>query len=366
MVFAMRSGFQLACAEYLAIFVALSGATISCAQEIDSTTPLRTADGLAAIVLQSSAQGTSTPARGSIAGTVTDENGDLISGATIVLQGGMPEFNRTLSADDNGLFVIQNLVPGVEYRVNVRATGFADWNSNPLRLDPGQHIVLKDVVLRVDGGPISVTVSASTEQIATEQVHIEEKQRVLGFIPNFLVSYDNNPAPLTPKLKFQLALRIAVDPVTFVGVAGFAAINQAANTPNYVEGFKGYGQRAGALYADGFSDLLIGGAILPSLLHQDPRYFYQGTGSTKSRVFHALFSPFVSRGDNGKWQPNYSSLGGDLASTAIAETYYPESNRGAELVFGNFAIGTGERMASALAQEFILRKLTPGAAKNSK
>ena len=108
---------------------------------------------------------------------------------------------------------------------------------------------------------------------------------------------------------------------------------------------------------------MIGGAILPSLLHQDPRYFYQGTGTTKSRIFHAISNPFVCRGDNGDMQPNYSSLGGDLISSAISNAYYPRSNRGAGLVFGNFAIGTAERVVSSLAQEFLFRKLTPKAPK---
>jgi hypothetical protein len=138
-----------------------------------------------------------------------------------------------------------------------------------------------------------------------------------------------------------------------------AGIKQAANTPDYVQGAKGYGQRIGAISADSFSDILIGGAVLPSLLHQDPRYFYQGTGTTKSRIRHALSSPFICRGDNGQLQPNYSSLGGDLASSALSNAYYPQSNRGAGLVFGNFAIGTVERMASSFAQEFILPRLTP-------
>jgi hypothetical protein len=119
----------------------------------------------------------------------------------------------------------------------------------------------------------------------------------------------------------------------------------------------------GAEAADGFSDILIGGAILPSLLHQDPRYFYQGTGTTRSRLEHALASPFVCRSDNGRWQPNYSSLGGDLASSALMETYYPQSNRGAGMVFGQFAISTAERELSGVVQEFVLRKLTPHAQK---
>jgi hypothetical protein len=114
--------------------------------------------------------------------------------------------------------------------------------------------------------------------------------------------------PLTPKLKFSLALRTAIDPVTFLGTGVIAGIEQAADHPNYVQGAKGYAERFGSIYADGVIDIMIGGAILPSLLHQDPRYFYQGTGSKKSRTLHAISNPFVCKGDNGHWQPNYSSM----------------------------------------------------------
>jgi hypothetical protein len=103
---------------------------------------------------------------------------------------------------------------------------------------------------------------------------------------------------------------------------------------------------------------MIGGAILPSLLHQDPRYFYQGTGTTESRIRHALLNPFVCKGDNGISQPNYSSIGGDLASSALSDAYYPQSNRGVGMVFTNFAIDTGERMVASLLQEFVLGKVT--------
>lgn len=148
-----------------------------------------------------------------------------------------------------------------------------------------------------------------------------------------------------------------------VGAAGLAAINQAGDTPDYRQGWVGYGERFGATAADGVSNIMIGGAILPALLHQDPRYFYQGTGTKKSRVLHALSSPFICRGDNGRWQPNYSSVGGDLASAALSNAYYPPSNRGAGLVFENVAINTSERMLSTVVQEFIFRKFTPKANK---
>jgi len=103
---------------------------------------------------------------------------------------------------------------------------------------------------------------------------------------------------------------------------------------------------------------MIGGAILPSLLHEDPRYFYQGTGATKSRLRHAMFSPFVSKRNNGTWGPNYSSLGGDLASSAISNFYFPRANRGAGLVFSQFALATAERMGASVALEFLLSRFT--------
>ena len=97
---------------------------------------------------------------------------------------------------------------------------------------------------------------------------------------------------------------------------------------------------------------------MPSLLHQDPRYFYQGTGTNKSRLLHALAGPFICKGDNGRMQPNYSSVGGDLASAALSNVYYPASNRGARQTFGNFILSTGERMLGTVIQEFVLPRLT--------
>jgi hypothetical protein len=181
----------------------------------------------------------------------------------------------------------------------------------------------------------------------------------LGIIPNFYVVYDPNPAPLTTRLKFHLALRTSSDVFTVLGVGALAGINQAGDTPNYVQGAKGYGERFGAVAADGLSDIMIGGAILPSLLRQDPRYYYRGTGTNKSRALHAISSPFVCRGDNGRLQPNYSSVGGDLGSSALSNLYYPPTNRGTGLVFQNFFLTTGERMLSSLVQEFVLNRITP-------
>ena len=298
------------------------------------------------------------PQTGHITGTVSDVNNDVLSGATVVLEGPSLKDPRKVLSDDNGFFEFVQLDPGT-YHITITAEEFADWSSPDLILSPGQYLILPASKLLIAKAVTAVNVSDSSVEVATEQVTVEETQRVFGIIPNFYVVYEPNPAPLTTKLKFQLALKTSSDAATVVGIGVLAGINQAGDTPDYVQGAKGYAQRYGAAAADGFSDIMIGGAILPSLLHQDPRYYYQGTGSNKSRAFHALSSPFVCKGDNGKLQPNYSSIGGDLGSAALSNTYYPESNRGAGLVFQNFLITTGERMLSTVLQEFVLHRLTP-------
>jgi hypothetical protein len=297
------------------------------------------------------------PQPGVIVGTVVDLNDDAIPGATVILESPTLKSPRRIASNDKGFFEFNDVEPE-RYQVKISAEGFADWTSPELALKPGQYMILTVPRLQIAVAFSSVTVGYSAEEVATEEVKLAEKQRIFGIIPNFYVSYDQNAAPLTAKLKFQLAAKVSYDPITFVGVGIAAAAEQAGNHPNYPQGWKGFGERYGAAYTNGLTDIMIGGAILPSLLHQDPRYFYQGTGTTRSRVLHAVSSPFVCRGDNGRPQPNYSTIGGDLASAAISNAYYPASNRGVGLLLGNFLIGTGQRAAANLAQEFILRRLT--------
>jgi hypothetical protein len=296
------------------------------------------------------------PQAGNIIGTVTDTSEDAIPGATVTLQGPNAS-GATAQTNQDGFFTLRNIHPAVPYHVKVSSKGFGDWVSQEITLKPGQELDLADIKLTI--AVVETTVSAvSQEEVATEQVKIEEKQRVFGIVPNFYVAYDPNTVPMTTKLKYKMAVRTATDVVSIGAAAFLAGVYQATDNIGYVQGAKGYGQRFGAAYADGATDIIFGGAVLPSLLHQDPRYFYRGTGTAKSRALHALSSPFWCKNDNGTWGFNYSSIGGDLISGSLSNIYYPPADRGAGLVFKGVALTTAGRMANALAQEFILKKLT--------
>jgi hypothetical protein len=202
-------------------------------------------------------------------------------------------------------------------------------------------------------------VSYSEKEVAAQQFKAEEQQRVLRFIPNLYVTYEPHPEPLTTGMKFHLAYKSLTSPVFFGRVVGWAGVEQAADTPGqWRQGAEGYGKRVGAGFADATTAGLIGNAILPSLLHQDPRYFYQGAGTKKSRALHAVLATVICKGDNGAWQPNYSAWGGSLISYSISTAYYPSADRNAEHVFRGFGIDIGLHVAGSLAQEFILSKFT--------
>jgi hypothetical protein len=322
--------------------------------------------GISSILASGQESSAPQPQTGSIFGIVTDISSGAIPGATVTVDGASPSDHHVATADGTGSFEVKDLRPATSYHVHVSAKGFSDWMSPvEITLHPGQAWQLADIQLKLSVVETSVA-AVLPEQLALEAEHQAEKQRVLGFVPNFYVTYDTNPVPLTTKLKYKLAFRVAIDPVSIGADVVLAGINQAADTPDYQQGLKGYGQRFGAAYTSGFTEIMIGGAVLPSLLHQDPRYFYRGPEwSNKARFIHAIASPVWCRGDNGVWQINYSSVGGDLASGAIANLYYPESNRGPGLVVSTALINTGARIANALAQEFILRKFTSNSTKSN-
>ena len=315
---------------------------------------------LVCAVVQGSAEAQQLPAPapqpGSIVGTAMDTNGGTIPNASVVVQGIIPADRYTTKTNDFGFFQIAGVNAGISYRLRISAKGFGDWSLPSITLNPGQYLEVTGITLAVTD-TVTVAAAASTQEIATQEVELETKQRAFGVFPMFYAVYDPNPVPLSPKLKFKLALRTAIDPFSIGADVFLAGIKQANDSPRYGQGVEGFAQRFGSDYANGFTDIMIGGAVLPTVLHQDPRYFYKGTGSKKSRVLHALSGPFIAKGDNGHWQPNFSSVGGYLASGAIANTYYPARNRGTAVVFSIALVDTGASMLADVIQEFIPRNM---------
>jgi hypothetical protein len=266
---------------------------------------------------------------------------------------------RETPSDGEGHFVFADAAPG-PFQLSFAAPGFAPVEQSGV-LHPGEDYVVPQIALAVARNTVDVEVTLSREQVAEDEVKVAEKQRLLGVFPNFYVTYNPKAVPLTTKLKFQLAWKTTIDPVSFAIVAGVAGIQQSDNAfSGYGQGAQGYAKRFGAAYADFVSGTFIGSAILPSLLKQDPRYFYKGTGSWKSRFLYAVANSVICKGDNGRWQPNYSFIIGDLASGGISNLYYPAQNRnGAALTFENTAIAIGAGAVGNVVQEFFLRKLTP-------
>jgi hypothetical protein len=188
---------------------------------------------------------------------------------------------------------------------------------------------------------------------AEQELKQQEHQRILGIVPEFNASNLQHAARLSPKEKFQLAFKSATDPFSFLIAGVDAGINQWQNDfADYGQGAQGYSKRLGAAYADNFDGTILGNALFPVLLHQDPRYFRKGTGSFTSRIVYAGLSTVRARGDNGKWQPNYSNILGNLAAGGIANLYYPESDRGADLTVKRALTVSFEGAIGAVLYEF--------------
>jgi hypothetical protein len=202
----------------------------------------------------------------------------------------------------------------------------------------------------------------SQHEKAEEQIKEQEHQRNIGILPAFNVSYRSDAVSMTAGQKMKLAFRSSIDPVTFGAAFLVAGYHEGMHdNVGFPWGIKGYGERSGAAYLDAFDGGMIGNGILPSILHQDPRYFRMGHGATSHRLLYAVATSFICKHDNtGKWEPNYSNVSGNIISGAISNLYYPPSNSGVGQAFTNGMIVTAEGGFGSIFQEFwpdISRKL---------
>jgi len=293
-----------------------------------------------------------------MSGIIVDETGAAVVGSQVKLtRGDQSKIQEVVSGDD-GQFSFENIAPG-PFQLTVASAGFTTQTFTGT-LHSGEIFVVPQIKLAIAPNVTVVRVGLTKTEVAEVQIKQEEKQRVLGFMPNFYVNYDPDPVPLDSKQKFELAWKTTVNPASFGIVGAIAGVQQADNSfSGYGQGVQGYAKRYGAAYADFVSGTFIGAAILPSVLKQDPRYFYKGTGSKPSRILYAMANAVICKGDNGHWQANYSNILGSLASGGISNLYYPSTDRGAELTFENAGIGIGATAVANVLQEFIVRKLTP-------
>ncbi|UWZ86498.1 hypothetical protein [Occallatibacter riparius] len=206
----------------------------------------------------------------------------------------------------------------------------------------------------------------SEREKAQQQIKEQEKQRVLGIVPMFNTSYVNDAVSLTAGEKIKLAFRTAIDPVSFAGpavVAGLGEIDAPENNNGFGWGPGGYFKKWGAAYLDSFNGTMLGSGFFPALLRQDPRYFRLGRGSTMKRTMYSIATVAICKHDKtGKWEPNYSNIGGNFAAGGLATLYYPSGGerQGPEQVVSSALIVTATGALGSLFQEFwpdISRKM---------
>ena len=296
----------------------------------------------------------------SISGTVVDPSSSPVAGAVVMLtcEGRYPK--RETVAGDDGQFSFDAVAPGA-FEITVTAPGFAAQTLTGI-VHSQENLVAPQIQLAIAENITSVKVMPRDE-IAATQIAAQEKQRVLAIVPNFYASYAPDAVPLNAKQKFHLAWKTMIDPFTFGLTAAVAGVQQKNDDfSGFGQGTEGYAKRFGAFYADTASAMFIGSGILPTVLKQDPRYFYKGTGSKFSRAMYAIANSVICKGDNGHWQPNYSYVLGSLAAGGISNLYYPPGDRSAvSVAFENTAIDIAETAILDVFQEFLIRKLTPGA-----
>jgi Carboxypeptidase regulatory-like domain len=295
---------------------------------------------------------------GVISGTVVDQTGASVAGAEVKLTREPPSQNRAVSTAEDGQFSLTGIDPG-PFQLTISSPGFATQAFSGT-LHSGETFAVPRIALIVATASTEMRVTPATVDVAQDEIKVEEHQRVFGVLPNFYVSYVSNAAPLSTKQKFQLAWKTSIDPVSFAVNGIVAGVEQSQDDfGGYGQGAKGYAERYGAAYGNFVIGTYIGSAILPSILKQDPRYFYKGTGTKRSRILNALAQSVICKGDNGHWQANYSGLIGGLAASGISNVYYaPKDRDGVGFTFENALIGIGTTAITNLLQEFVIRKWT--------
>ncbi len=297
--------------------------------------------------------------QGTIAGTVVDPTGSAVAHVRIRLTLADRAPAQDAQSSESGRFSFSNVAPG-PFLLSFTAEGFST-RTVPGELHAGENLELPPIALALGILTAAVNVSPATQvEVAQEQIKAEEHQRLIGIFPNFLANYDRDAAPLIARQKLELTARTWLDPSAFAINGIIAAVWQAQNThKGFGQGAQGYAKRYGASFADYGVSLLLANVAAPTVFRQDPRYFYKGAGSTRSRVFYAISRTMVCRGDNKIDQFCYSSFVARFGSGFVTNYFYPSADRDkASTILRNSAYGIGFDALGNLFQEFVARKLT--------
>jgi hypothetical protein len=181
----------------------------------------------------------------------------------------------------------------------------------------------------------------------------ENSKRIFWIIPNFRTTPElANYQPITASAKFKIATEDAFDRGTFALAALFAGYGQLTNSdPSFGQGVAGYARYFGTSYGDFMIGDYMTEAIFPSMLHQDPRFFRRGRGGGWSRFFYSAGQVFLTHGDSGHKQFNFSEVLGNSSAVAISMAYYPDRRDAADAA-SELGIQIGVDMASNVLKEF--------------
>lgn len=201
-------------------------------------------------------------------------------------------------------------------------------------------------------GPTPATKVADGEQR-------DRSARMFGVGPKFNVVRGDNPRPLNTGDKFRLFVADSSHPYQFVIASAVSGISMADHeNRGFGQGGEGFAKRFGAAMADEASSNFFGTFLFPSIFRQDPRYFRQETGSAGQRIGYAVSRVVVTRSDTGTKQFNVSKVLGVLCSGALANAYYPESERTVERTFTTIGINFATTAGLNILKEFWHRKKT--------
>ena len=295
----------------------------------------------------------------SITGTVVDSTGASVAHAEVKLSLAGRAPDQTTQSADHGEFSFSDVSPG-PCQLSFTAKGFS-LKTITVELHAGEALTIPQTVLAVEKVTTEVNVTQTQTEIAEAQIKTEEKQRIAGIIPNFFVTFDHNAAPLNVKQKAELSWKTFFDPYSFIINAVGAGIDQARNTnKGFGQGAEGYAKRYGASYADFVTSVGIDKFVMPVFFKQDPRYFYKGTGTKKSRFFYAISRSVICQGDNKKPEFCYSSFISRFGTGFLTNYYYPRIDRdtNAQILEGG-AISLGASAGFNLFEEFVAEKIIP-------